>query len=273
MKTIIAPTDFSSVSLNAVNYAAEMAVALNAELLLINVVQIPVTVSEGSLTEYEFSEMTEDAEQKLVHLSNQLSLLTRDKINIHTKIMIGGVAQKLKEICKHREPIAVVMGTKGTGAAEHFFAGSNTLYAVANLESMVLVVPQNVSFKGIKKIALASDLKEVPEDESLKLLKEWLLNFNATIDIINVCEQNNIKTDTVSGSISLLNYLSEFHPQFHFIDRENVEEGVYEFVEENKPDLLIIMPKRRGFFEALFHKSQSKQFILHPRIPILAISE
>jgi len=34
MKTIIAPTDFSAVSLNAVNYAADMAQDINAELIL-----------------------------------------------------------------------------------------------------------------------------------------------------------------------------------------------------------------------------------------------
>jgi nucleotide-binding universal stress UspA family protein len=46
MRTIIAPTDFSAVSLNAVNYAADLAVAINAELILLHVVQIPITVSE-----------------------------------------------------------------------------------------------------------------------------------------------------------------------------------------------------------------------------------
>jgi len=81
-----------------------------------------------------------------------------------------------------------------------------------------------------------------------------------------------VNADTVSGSISLQNLLKEFHPHFHFIDKENVEKGVYEFVELNEPDLLIVIPKKRGFFSSLFHKSQSKEFILHPRIPILAIS-
>jgi hypothetical protein len=37
MKTIIAPTDFSPVSLNAVNFAADMAVSVDSSLLLFHV--------------------------------------------------------------------------------------------------------------------------------------------------------------------------------------------------------------------------------------------
>src|SRR4030095_7825706 len=215
MKTIIAPTDFSPISLNAVNYAADMAVAINAELLLLHVVQIPVTVIEVPLTEMEYEEMTEDTSEQLCKLADRLSMRTKDKINIHIKSMVGSVEHELKQICKLKEPFVVVMGTKGAGAAERFFMGSKTLHAVNHLNYPVLVVPQNASFRGIKKIALASDLKEI-EIASTKFFEEWLTNFHATLDIINVSESENINADAVSGSISLQNLLREFHPHFHF---------------------------------------------------------
>ncbi len=42
MKTILAPTDFSASSINAVDYAADMALAIKAQLILINAVQFPI---------------------------------------------------------------------------------------------------------------------------------------------------------------------------------------------------------------------------------------
>jgi len=272
MRTIIAPTDFSAISLNAVNYAADMAVATNAELLLLHVVQIPVTVIEVPLTEMEYQEMTEDASEQLAKLVDQLSMRTKEKINIHTQSMVGSVEHAVKELCNQKEPFVVIMGTKGAGAAERFFIGSKTLYAVNHLNYPVLVIPQNVSFKRIKKIALASDLKEI-KIASVEFFKEWQINFHATLDIINVSRSDSINADAVSGSISLQNLFSEFHPQFHFIDEVDVEKGVYEFVEKANSDLLIVIPKKHGLFGTFFHKSQSKEFILHPRIPILAIPE
>ena len=112
MRTIIAPTDFSAISLNAVNYAADMAVATNAELLLLHVVQIPATVIEFPLTEMEYQEMTEDASEHLAKLVDQLCMRTKEKINIHIKSMVGSVEHELKDICDLKEPFVVIMGRK-----------------------------------------------------------------------------------------------------------------------------------------------------------------
>ena len=46
MKTILVATDFSPAAFNAVNYAADMAIAIKADLLLLHVYQIPVGYSE-----------------------------------------------------------------------------------------------------------------------------------------------------------------------------------------------------------------------------------
>ena len=46
MKTILVATDFSPAALNAANYAADMALAINADILLLHVYQIPVVYLE-----------------------------------------------------------------------------------------------------------------------------------------------------------------------------------------------------------------------------------
>jgi len=46
MQIIIAPTDFSDISLNAVNYAADMAMALHAKLLVLHATEIPFNINE-----------------------------------------------------------------------------------------------------------------------------------------------------------------------------------------------------------------------------------
>ena len=42
---IIAPTDFSPVSLNAVEYAADLATDIKANLLLVNIIELPLPKS------------------------------------------------------------------------------------------------------------------------------------------------------------------------------------------------------------------------------------
>ena len=272
MRTIIAPTDFSAVSLNAVNYAADLAVAINAELILLHVVQIPITVSEIPFTLFEYEEIMEDPKRELAILVNQLFIRTKEKINIHHQVMIGSVSGQLKNICERRKPFAIVMGTRGAGAVDRFFFGSNTMYAVNNSQYPVLVVPQNASFNGIKKIAVASDLKEIKSIKPIEILKCYLEIFTCKLDVIHVIDRD-LDPEAVTASVSLENLLPEFSPQFHFVSKENVEKGIYQLVEENHPDLLIVFPKEHGLFGSVFHKSISKHLILHPHIPVLAIAE
>ena len=49
MKLIIAPTDFSAISDNAIKYATDMTIAMGTNLMLVNVYQLPISFSEVPL--------------------------------------------------------------------------------------------------------------------------------------------------------------------------------------------------------------------------------
>lgn len=271
MKTIIAPTDFSDISLNAVDYAADLAMDINAELILINV-QIAVPVAENNSTQLEYEELTGGAKDKLEALATELTERTKNKINVSPKFMVGSVEHELEIICEQNKPFAVVMATNVSGVAQSFFLGSYTLFAVKHSACPVLVVPHNASFNGINKMALAYDPKEMESFNTLAFLKLWLNTFKCRLDIISVIEPNGIKGNT-STFASLEKVLSEFHPHFYFVEKGDVEEGVYQYAEENKPDILVVVPKQHGALSGLLHKSRSKPFILHSSIPVLTVRE
>ncbi len=273
MKTIIAPTDFSYGSLNAVHYAADLAVAIDAELVLVNIVSLPISVAEVPLTEAVLTELEYDVQKELANIRQQLLSYTNEKIDIHSFSEFGTIEYELEEVCKQKLPVVVVMSTKNSMSLERFFMGSNTLAAVRHIPYPVLVVPGTVSFKKIKRIVLACDLQNNISNETITKIKEWMSFFHASLDIINVTEKADIVVDSVPTSVGLQNQLEEFHPAFHFITKEKVEAGINEFVEENKPDLLIVIPKKRGFFENIFHKSHSTPLLLHSKIPVLAIPD
>src|SRR6187455_2089214 len=124
MKTIIAPTDFSSVSYNACLYAAKMAEDINAELVLLHVMELPVAVSEFPVSAVDFEDISMGDELK--RLENTLRDATNNKINIHTENVLGSVEYKIKELCELKEPFAVVMGTHSYSFIDRFLIGSTT---------------------------------------------------------------------------------------------------------------------------------------------------
>ncbi|MFI5185122.1 MAG: universal stress protein [Chitinophagales bacterium] len=273
MRTIIAATDFSPVSYNAAYYAADLAAAMNAELSLINIVQLPVTISEIPISGYAFDEMIEDSEEELKKLRDKLAEHVKNKIKIDTKIPIGSVPGLLQEEAREKKAFAIVLGTDKTTAIEHLFTENHALAAIHGISTPVLIVPEQTSYKNIRKIVLAADLREPGKITPLQFLKDWIKLFNAKLDIVNVVKKFQNKPEYAAGTIALQNELEQFNPEFHFIYEDKVTEAIDEYIEQNHPDLLVTIPAKYGFFARLFHKSKSKQLIRHPRVPVLSILE
>ncbi|HXL55515.1 MAG TPA: universal stress protein [Chitinophagaceae bacterium] len=270
MKTIIAPTDFSAVSINAVDYAADMAVDISAELILFHVSEQPVTVSEVSFTEPVYDKTV--SEEKITNLKNSLNIRTKNKINIRIKNIAGAihgaVHNELEDLCKQKKPFAVVMGTHGNGTIQRFFIGSATFYAARHLPYPVLVVPKGVRYKPVKKIVLASDLKTI-NTIRLNEIRTVTDAFSATLDVIHVNKASGEVAKEPIEKYLLESYLKEFHPKFHFINDSSVEKGIELFAQKNDIDLILILPKKHG----PFHKSQSKEFVFHSPVPVITIHE
>ena len=72
MKTIIAPTDFSPNSENAVLYAADMALQFDAKLCLLHVYSIPIPVSEVPVPAIDARQMEKDALEQLEKIKAKL---------------------------------------------------------------------------------------------------------------------------------------------------------------------------------------------------------
>jgi len=89
MKTIIVPTDFSAVSLNAVYYAADMACIINTDLSLIHVCPIPVVLNEVPVPPYTLAELMADVEEKMMLLKGEIINRTGGKIKINTAVKSG----------------------------------------------------------------------------------------------------------------------------------------------------------------------------------------
>ncbi|MEO5565011.1 MAG: universal stress protein, partial [Chitinophagaceae bacterium] len=163
MKTIIAATDFSPVSLNAVNYAADMACAIDASLSLFYACPLPIGFAEVPIPAETYQKLIDDAEESMNKLQERITSYTVGKIQITRHVANGNVVPQLKEYCDSMHPYMVVIGPRGAGAVETFLFGSTTTAAMKHLPYPLIVVPPDAKFQAIRKIGLACDLKKVDE--------------------------------------------------------------------------------------------------------------
>lgn len=266
MKTIIAPTDFSTVSESACLYAAKLAADIKADLVLLHVMELPLAVAEYPVTESLFDEA--GIEKELETLKNKLLAAVNDKLNIRTRNTLGSPEHEIKELCKAEKPFAVVIATHSTSVLDRFFLGSTTVYSVKHLRYPVIVVPHNIEYQAIKRIALASDLKDiynVPAEEIETIVKL----FNAELEVFYAAKNEKVINRDSVGSLLLDHRLLALDPRFHVAKNKDIMMGITDLAKEHNVDLLIIIPKKHG----PFHKSQSKDFVFYSDVPLMAIHE
>ncbi len=276
MKTIVAPTDFSEISLNAVNYAAEMARWVKADLCLLHICLLPVTYGEVPYPIENMGSLTNDAEERMLQLKEDLIRRTAGKIKIETEVKTAvTLIGELSRYCEIKKPYAVIMGTQGRSAIERIFFGTTTVSAMKHLSWPLIVVPPQATFSEIKKIGLACDLKKVDETVPFPEIRALVKQFDAELYIlhINSKDEKDFEMEKMIEARSLQNMLDDLHPVYRFIDYEDIENGLEKFVEAHQIDLLLVIPKRHNIIDSLFHESHSKKMALHTHVPLMAIHD
>jgi nucleotide-binding universal stress UspA family protein len=279
MKTLVVPTDFSSVSVNALNYAVDMAQAIKAGIVLLHVYNVPVAFTDGPVspvTVVSVEEVKRTAEERLEEIKKNLVTVTSGQIEIFTEARLGDTIDELEQLCKSVEPLAIVMGSHGTTGLERIIMGSTTQTAIRQLKCPVIVVPPGTTYHGIKRIGLACDFDNIVQSTPVEYIKNIVREFGADLYVLNVKDKKDEESDVTESTMEtayLDAVLEEIRPAYVQLTGKDVVEGINGFAEQNNLDLVMVIPKKHRFIDTLFHKSQSRELITHSHIPIVSIHE
>jgi len=272
MKTIIISTDFSPAATNAMNYALDMAIAIDASVLLFHVYSVPISMTEVPVMLVSVEELEKNAEAQIATVRKNVEHITSGKIKVETLTRLGDTVDELETQCNTMQPFAVVMGAHNSSGINALF-GSTTLSSIRRLHWPVIIVPPGKEYgKGIKKIGFACDFQHVMETTPAGAIKTITKQFGAELHVLNV--RNPAKEPEKPSEYPLLqSMLQEANPVYDFIQHHDMEEGINEFAEKNNLDLIITIPKKHKLLEGLFRKSSTKQLLMHSHIPIMCVHE
>lgn len=273
MKKIIVPTDFSPAALSAVHYAADMAVKIDASLLLLHVYQLPITITDAPLVLVSVDDLKENAEKKLAALKSDVERVTFDKLVVETISRLGDLADELEDCCNTVQPFLVIMGTRGHSAVEKALFGSNTLSVIRQLTWPVLCVPTGKEYgQGIRQVGFACDFREVLETVPVSVIKTFVRELKATLHVLNVDPDHQHEQAPVPQQVVLLQTaLEEVSPQYHFIANKDVEDGLNEFAEKSNLDMIVAIPRKHKLLEGLFRKSSTKELVFESHVPVMCV--
>lgn len=283
MKTILVPTDFSAPAKVAVRYAIEIAKQGNFKIVFQHSTFVlpPPRTPYTSFLKRVYKQRKLTLKKLIRHIDTIYDELgiTRDWHG--TKFIVRhdpSVADSILETTRDQFIDLVIMGTRGARGMKKFFFGSNTSAVIENSECPVLAIPHRHAFKKIQTIAYASaDLKI--EKKELRKILPIAQSFGATIEIFHVVNKlppnrkaENVDTEAkVTDLIHLLKYPKiKMHVDTERVDGDALE-GIEAFTKRKKPDMLVMLTHKRGFWGKLFDKSKTTELVLRLKTPLLAI--
>jgi len=272
MRPLIVPVNFSECASCAARYAADLALAIDGELHLINVVEYAYTSPDLVMSEDVYGVMLDSANIYIKEMQADLTKYTGNKVPIHVSVGVGSVVAQVEQLCQTVHPYAIILGSSGP-TFEKFIAGSQ-IGALLRLPYPVLVIPERETFHSFRNIVLACDITDLDSGipHSLALIEELRRRFKATIDVVTVGDNGSATNEEFFlQSKAWQDLLWQLQPSLHIIHEKNIEEGLFHYLADNPADLVVVFPKKHNILE--FHTRQSKKIAKHSAIPVMSLHE
>ena len=266
MNTIVVATDFSASANNAMLYAAGIANKLQARLLLVNVFQIPVTMSDVPVMVMPLDELRQQVDANLER-SKELVSASFASLQVDTESRMGDVNDELRDVCKDRDAMLVVVGKHGMTGIEKVFLGNTALSVINHSDVPVLSVPDTVQPTGIAKAVIATDLTK-HSAEVIEKTKRVIGLLACRLHVVHIKNHNeDVSTD------DLRNILPYENASYHILKADDFSAGISQYVSENGIDLVISFPHHHNLMEKLFFKTHTAELVDEINIAMLSIRE
>lgn len=141
IRHILAPTDFSDYSKDAIRYALELAQTFGAKLSLLHVVELPPYPIEGFVPSTMGADLLNDLErQASAELAQVLPQAQEAKIEVTRSVVIDSPFQKIIETAEAEHVDLIVMATHSRTGLSHLIIGSVAERAVRTAPCPVLTI-------------------------------------------------------------------------------------------------------------------------------------
>ena len=257
-KIILTPVDFTEVSEFAIDHAVQMALSIQAKVLLLHIVK-------------DASAMKKAKQMLQVHLDEQ-----KDKypsVDIQGIIRIGDIYNDISNAAIENDAQLIVMGTHGLKGFQ-FITGSRALKVVGDSEIPFLIVQKDApKFNGYKNILVPMSL-EKDSKQKLSYVRTIAEYFQSKVFITVPRENdefliNKLKRDLAYSEKFFKDAGIEF--EAHQLEKKNEVDAYLDLASKHKIDLFVIMNHEEGILPIISNNVQ--EIITNPlKIPTFLIN-
>jgi len=279
MKTILIPTDFSANATHAAEYGYYLARQLKANVILCNAFVIPVEMPQANLVAwpmYEYDAIIESCENDIKKLKEHLEKNNTESFVPPLKCINepGALQDVVTELVNREKADLIVMGAHGASGLSGFILGNHSRRMIDYTTRPLLIVPDDVKPLPVKKIAFASDFKNVADD------------LGHIYNLISIAKQLNAEIlltyvfDEKQHSKGFEKYLDEMlvelsnkanYPKIYYrlIKSRSVETGLDWLCDHGQVDMLAMVHRPHNFLDKILKGSHTQKMANRISLPLL----
>jgi nucleotide-binding universal stress UspA family protein len=276
MKTLFVPTDLSNHANAALLYALELSKITSVEKLILFHNNPQVINSEIPVLYWDdLKKINEEIKEHLAKkLKKAMDDAAIDESALETEIVViseAGAVSAIVEHSKKKKADLIIMGTHGKTGMEKLIFGSVTAGVLESESVPVLAIPQHIHFQPINKVAFSSSLTYfTPEIKSiLSLIKD----LDARLEVIHL-DDGLLSEKLISHAQRVLKEIDNQNIELEIIPF-NIEEKlvtqIKKHIAKTKPDWLVMIPKKREWYEKLFLSSKTLEVASEYNKPMLVM--
>jgi nucleotide-binding universal stress UspA family protein len=240
------------------------------KIVLLHISTYPLAVEIADVVAYEDADILQ---QKIANEKNELEQFAKEleALGYHTETStsLGFFDQEFVDMSNRIDPDLILMYTSGShGWMDNLF-GTHTSAVFEKVKSPVLVIPYAAQLTRLSKAVVSLSL----ENEDLRTVKDYI-RFSEEREIVSsfVKIDNHYQLDIINDQ-GVIDQFKKLYPDKldHLEHRqsENVALGLENYAQEINADLIVLFTTKRDLIEKLFHKSVTKDLVLHSKKPLL----
>ncbi len=277
IKKILVPTDFSSTSINALDYAALVAAKAGSEILLLHVFE---SYSHNTMlnTTVDFNQIMEKGiHEKLQELKTMNQQLTG--IEVQTKVVSGKIHTEIERIAMEEDVDLIVMGTHGASGVSNsgkMMLGSNTYRIVQNAPCPIVTLRNEPSKEGFKSIVLPIDSSE-QSTIKVDIAIAWAKLFGSTIHLLAVTaffEEFVVDAKSVDRKVHQVEELlvkEGIAYTAHIIRNQSPSLSILHHAEKMNADLIMVVTGSESQLGEMLFGSSARTVVAESAVPVLSI--
>lgn len=292
MRRIMVPVDFSPASENAVCFASEIARRFGASIDLVHTIEGMfeggTASTSGFIENYvrtvkvELQDFAKKMREKYLPEPSAEGeqpgapgdwSTKASSVKLQSKVEFGFPDAIIEEQSSRYD--LIVMGTTGKNTITTKLFGSVSTTVSQYAHCPVLLVPPHAAFKGFGNILYASNF-ESSDPEKIRQVVSFAKKFDAQVHFVHVSKEEEEVGGELEKNLFGINYkYSDADKPFIFekIIGEDVVGKLHEYAARHKNDLFVFVTPRRGFWDSLLHKSQTKKMLLNTDQPVLVVHQ